>query len=350
MLRHYFKIGFRSLLKQKLLAFINVFGLSIGIACFILLSSYAINEFSFDRFHKNGKDIYQVYEWRRPVSGNEETSLSTAMPLGPAMKKDIPDVMEYIRLKQPNNESVLKVGDKLQRVLVSFADPGFFSFFSFPLKYGNSASVLGKLNNIVISESKAKELFGNENAIGKEVQIKAQDDFQPFIVSGVAHDVPSNSSIRFEVMASFAFLETTKMGAMFNNWYTTSFRTFVRLNPTSKLAGDQKRLLNFYNTYNPPDEGQAKEKRPRVSYALEPLFAIHTDTSLSDSAGIPATDPETIWIIVAIATGVLIIACINFTTLAIARSAARSTEVGVRKVIGAAKKQLFSSFLLKPYC
>jgi putative ABC transport system permease protein len=346
MIRHYLKIALRSLLKQKMLAFINVSGLSVGIACFMLLLLYAVNEFSFDRFHKNEKEIYRVYEWTKATDGSEEGSVSMAMPLGPALKKDFPDAKDYLRFKQPMNESPVRISSNdVRNVQMSFADPQFFSFFSFPLKYGNPKTALKNLNDLVLTEAKAKELFGNDNVIGKTIQIKVIDSFQPFIISAVAKDIPPNSSMRFQAMASFSFLQATEFGKQFNNWYTTAFRTYVQLQPGSTLPNDSKRLSSFHDTYNPDQVAHANQNKPLITYGLQPLHSIHTDTRLNDPEGVATVDPKTIWIIFCIAAGVLFIACINFTTLAIGRSITRSTEVGIRKVIGAARKQLIFQFL-----
>jgi len=345
MIRHYFKVAIRSLSKQKVLAFINVSGLSVGVACFILLLLYSVNELSFDRFHKNEKDIYRVYEWTKALDGNGEGSVSMPMPLGPSMKKDMPDVLNYVRLKQPVAESFMRIDNDVRRVQLSYADPQFFSVFTFPFKYGNASTALRAINNLVVTETKAIELFGNDDVIGKMVQIKVENQFQSFVIGGVIWDIPANSSIRFDVMGSFAFLETTNFGQRFNNWYTTSFRTYIQLRPGSSLPNDTKRLEAFHTTYNPAEEPQPKKDRPSVTYGMQPLRSIHTDTMLNDPAGIAAVNPKTIWIIFSIGAGVLFIACINFTTLAIGRSVSRSIEVGIRKVIGAERRQLIFQFL-----
>jgi len=345
MLRNYFKIALRNLSRQKILAFINVFGLSTGIAFFILLLLYSVNELSFDRFHKNERNIYCVYDVAKGLDGSSQYSASVAMPLGPTIRKDMPDVINYVRLKQLPVESYLRTNNELRGVTLSFADPQFFSVFTFPLKYGNASSALKGLNNLVITASKAKELFGTDNVVGKTVQLKIFDDFQPFIISAVAEDMSANSSIRFDVMGSFAFFETTKFGMMFNNWYTTAFRTFVQLRAGSSLPGDINRLAAFHHAYNEDDATITKKTKSLVTYGLLPLRSIHTDTRINDITDTETVDPKTIWIILGIAAAILLIACINFTTLAIGRSAGRGKEVGVRKVIGAERSQLVFQFL-----
>ena len=344
MFKNYFKIAWRNLLRQKTLAFINVFGLSVGIAFFILLVLYSVNELSFDRFHKSAGNIYCVYDHARGPDGIDQYTAITAMPLGPAMKKDIPDVINYVRLKQMPDEATMRINTKINSTKISFTDSQFFSVFTFPLKYGNASTALQGVNNLVITSLKAKELFGTDNVIGKTVELKVPKDFQPFIISAVAQDMPVNSSIRFDVIGNFAFLESTRFGEMFNNWYTTAFRTFVQLRAGSSLPGDVNRLTTFHHSYNPDDATKAL-----ATYGLLPLQSMHTETRISEITDTETVERKTIWIILLIAAATLLIACINFTTLAMGRSAGRGKEVGVRKVIGAERGQLIFQFLSEAF-
>ena len=347
MIRNYFKIALRSLTKQKVLALINVFGLSVGIACFSMFLLYAVNEFNFDRFHKDANNIYRVYEWNAVMNGGQ-TNLP--MPVGPALKQDLPGIENYVRLFNPWQESLLQTGKDIHRVKVSYADPEFFSVFSFSLKYGNAATALRDMNNIVLTESKAKELFGTYNVIGQTVQLKVDNQFRPFIISAIAKNIPANSSLHFDAIGNFHFTETTLDGkAAMNNWNLGAYQTFVQLKPGSNLPNASKRLIDFRQKYYPGEEAQMKKNgltwkgnvQP-VTYGLQPLRSMHTDTKVSDENSV---NTKTIWILLIIAGGILLIACINFTTLAIGRSAGRSKEVGVRKVLGAGRKQLIFQFL-----
>jgi putative ABC transport system permease protein len=349
MFKNYFKTAWRNLSRQRTLAFINIFGLSVGIAFFILLLLYSVNELSFDRFHKNEKNIYCVYDYAKGLDGSVQATAITAMPLGPTIKKDMPDVLDYVRLKQMPDEGVMRVNAEMHNVKLSFADSQFFSVFTFPLKYGNASTALHGLNSLVVTSSKAKELFGTDNVIGKTVQLKVPRDFQLFVITAVAEDMPANSSIHFDVMGSFAFLASTRFGEMFNNWYTTSFRTFVQLRAGSSLPGDMNRLATFHHLYNEDDAPITKNTKSEVTYGLLPLRSIHTETSIHDITDIETIEPKTIWIILFIAGAILLIACINFTSLAVGRSAGRGKEVGVRKVIGAERSQLIYQFLSEAF-
>src|SRR4051812_21081521 len=138
MLKHYFKIALRNLRRQKVLALINILGLSVGLGCFSLFLLYAVNEFSFDRFHKNAKNIYRVYRWTEAMQGEKASGdIYLPMPLGPAIRQDIPDVENYVRLQEAWGESYVKVDNTVSRIRISYADPQIFSVFSFPLRSGN---------------------------------------------------------------------------------------------------------------------------------------------------------------------------------------------------------------------
>ena len=353
MIKHYFKIALRNLGRQKILSFINISGLSIGLACFSLFLLYAVNEFNFDRFNKNADDIYRVYRWSEAMNGQEASGdVYMPSPLGLAMKTDLPDVKEYVRLRDAWGESFMRIDGTVRRSKVSYADPSIFSVFSFPLKYGNTQEALKALHNLVITKLKAKELFGEDNVVGRTIDIKIDDAFVPFTISGVAENIPANSSIQFELLGNFSYLETTNSGKRgVNNWNRSSYITYVQLNPGSGLPNDIRKLAAFRHKYYPDEEKELKDagfkwegNKPPVSFGLQPLKAGHTDTKIFGGS-VEQVNPRTIWILLSIAAGVLLIACINFTTLAIGRSARRAKEVGVRKVIGSERKHLITQFL-----
>ncbi len=352
MIKHYFKIALRNLGRQKVLSFINIIGLSLGLACFFLFLLYAVNEFNFDRFHKNADNTYRLYRWTIPMNGEKaEGDTYLPSPAGPAMRQDLPDVENYVRLQAGWGESFIKTDGNVTRMPVSYADPSLFSVFSFPLKYG-SKDALKELQNLVITREKAKQLFGTDNVVGRTIEIKVDTSFVPFIVSAVAENIPANSSIQFDLLASFQFWETTNSGKRgLNNWHRSSYQTYIQLRPGSGLMNDAQKLAVFRHKYYPDEEKELKESgfkwegnAPPVRYGLQPLRAGHTDITIY-SGSVESVNPKTIWILLSIAGGVLLIACINFTTLAIGRSARRAKEVGLRKVIGGGRRQLVTQFL-----
>ena len=365
MFKSYFKITLRSLQKQKVFASINIIGLSIGITCFSLLLLFVLNEFSFDKFHKNASVIFRPYVTNNTLSGSpdfDNTDYSSysgtkSTPLGEAMKKYLPDVVDYSRVQLPWGENLIRVGNNVHRSEVTYADASFFSIFSFPLKYGSPSNALRNLNNIVLTESVAKEFFGTDNVVGQTIEISIGGTFQPFTVTAIAKNIPENSSLRFAVLGNFEYaINNNNNFYVGNNWHPIARETFVQLRPDSKLPADSKRLSGFLHAYTPGFIGDMKsfgatwkQGEEPLLLKLQPLLSIHTDTwfngwGFTDYAKIA---PETLWILLSIAVGILLIACINFTTLAIGRSAGRSKEVGVRKVIGAERKQIIFQFLVE---
>lgn len=362
MLKSYLKIALRNLQRQKGFAFINVFGLAVGIACFSLLILFVTNERSFDRFHRNAANIYRTYTiWDPSLMSGDQTTVYTDysnfanQPIGEAMKQDLPDVENLVKLRLPWGDNLVRADSKVIRSPVGFADGSLFSVFDFPLKYGTKGGVLKGIDDIVLTESRAKQLFGsNDNVVGRTVDIQLGTKYFPFKVSGVAFDPPPNSTIRFDVLASSAFARSRRADAfdIGSNWHPTVDQTYVLLKPGSKLAERPERLDAFIRKYSPLSSmGDLNKTWKRatmpVTLKLQPLRSIHTDTWFHGWAftDYEKIDPVTLWILLGIAGGILLIACINFTTLAVGRSAKRSKEVGLRKVVGAEKRQIIFQFL-----
>jgi len=347
MLKHYVRIAIRNLARLKVLTFINVFGLSVGLACCSLFLLYAVNEFSYDRWHRHADRTFRVNQvWTRDDS-TQAGMAGLYMPLGPAMKKDFPDVEDYLRIST-NGDRIIRINNQLTRLPVSFADPQFFSFFTFPLLTGRDPNVLRDPHSVVLTRDRAIQLFGSLNIIGRQVEIRTDTSFQLFTVSGVAENPPANSSIRFDILGSFEYLLTTgdRKDAI-NSWHRTNGdETYVRLRTGSHLSKEPERLLQFRFKYYPEElEIYQKDKKIVASFGLQPLNTLHTNSNIESGPPGSTTDPKNIWILLSIAAGILLIASINFTTLAIARSAGRAREVGVRKVIGGRRYQLMGQFL-----
>lgn len=354
MLKNHLKIALRNLARQKVLTFINVFGLSAGLACFTLFMLYAVNEFSFDRLHEKSDRIFRVYRWTEAMRGDDaEGDPYMPMPLGPAMKHDFADVETFVRFREAWGKDFIRANNSVSRIGVTFADPQVFEVFSFRLQRGDPTTALRELRSIVLTEKNAQRLFGEDDPIGKTVEIKLEKEFEAFTITAIAEDLPANSSIQFEALANFEFLNNTAWGKRSqDNWFRSSLSTFVLLRPGSTLANEAQRLLAFRQKYYPNEEADLRKQGfwtgegAPITYGLQPLRAMHTDTRIWGGPT-AAIDPKTVWILLAIAAGVLLIACINFTTLAIGRSAGRAREVGIRKVVGSQRRQLVSQFLVE---
>lgn len=349
MLQNYLKSALRSLWKNKGIAAINVTGLSIGLACFSLFLLHVIDEFSFERMHEKSDRLYRVYVHEQEgLSGDPESkSPYLPMPLGPAMQADFPDVVRYTRYRG-FGDSFVRTSAGVQTERVEFADTSFFSMFTFPLLYGNATEALSAPGNVVLTEKTALRLFGESNPVGKILEIKLEEHFEPFTVSAVAQNLPSNSTCKFEILLPFSRFAITRNGQRVQNqWRSSSMMTFVELRPGSGLANHPAQLLQFRQKYFPEEDQELRNKGlwakagAPVTYGLQPLLSLHNDTSVEGAAG----NPQQTMILLGIGLMILLIACINFTTLAIGRSAGRAREIGVRKVIGATRNQLSGQFM-----
>jgi putative ABC transport system permease protein len=357
MILHYAKIALRNLSRQKILAFINVFGLSVGIACFSLFLLYAVNEFSYDQFHKNGNSIYRVIDWSAGDKDREPGGdASSYTPVGPAMKQDLPDVVNFVRVMN-GREHFVKLDGKVSSSGLSFADPQLLNVFSFKLIAGNAADALKEPHNVILTRDKALQLFGSTDVVGKRIDIKMddqQDQFEAFKVGGVAENIPTTSTIQFDLLGNFDYVLGTEDGKeSANNWHMTlGTNTYVQVRKGSQLMNNENQLAAFRHKYYADEEAFMKKegrwdgKSPYpFSFRLQPLRDMHTSVHVDSGVPGSTTNPKNLWILISIAAGILLIACINFTTLAIGRSAGRAKEVGVRKVIGSGRKQLIYQFL-----
>jgi len=346
MLKHYIRIAIRNLSRQKVLTIINISGLSIGLACFSLILLFAVNEFSYDRYRTNAEHIFRVDEVYTRDDGSQSGDAGLYTPLAPAMKKEFPDVMEAVRLS-PAGQQIVKVGEKVFRLPVGYADPKFLSVFSFPLLTGRD-DVLKDVGNVVLTRSRAIQLFGSWDVVGKTISVKKDTSWNLFTVAAVAEDIPANTNVSFDILGSYEYLlANSDRQEAADNWHRTNGdKTFVLLRPDSRLMNEPDRLLQFRLRHYPDEAANYRAKKKlTAAFVLHPLRELHTITNVDDGPPGGTTDPKNVWILLAIAGSIVLIASINFTTLAIARSARRAKEVGVRRVVGGLKRQLIVQFL-----
>jgi putative ABC transport system permease protein len=348
MLKHYLRIAIRNLARQKVLTFINISGLSLGLACFSLILLFAVNEFSYDRWRAHADRIYRVDAMWTRDDGSQAGDAGGHMPLGPAMKKEFPDVEQSVRVSAPEDR-IIRVGDKVFRLPVKFADAGALGFFSYPLVAGDE-DALKDPHHVVITRGRALQLFGTWDAVGRTIAIKVDTSYQLLTVGAVAEDIPANSNVSFDMLGSFDYLLTVpERREAANSWRMTfGDQTYVLLRPDSRLAEQQDRLAEFRMRHYPDEAKRQKgKKKPQATgrFVLHPLRDLHTIANVEAGPPGTTTDPKNIWILLAIAGGIVLIASINFTTLAIARSAGRAREVGVRRVVGGLRRQLVVQFL-----
>jgi len=347
MIKNYFKIAWRNLLKNKTFSLINIAGLSIGLACTMLILLYVKDEISFDKFHKNVNNIYRIVSKSKRGSVDYKNS-HTGFLQGPQFAKNVPGIESFVRIQSSAED--IKTGTEIQSQELLRVDPIFFSVFSFPLLNGNAATCLSEPNSIVMSEDFAKKQFGTSDAVGKIVMLKDDNQFVPFKVTAVAKRCPQNSSIKFEVLLPFKESEAEAQNK--DNWYNFFLNTFVVLNPKADLPAVEKQMQTFYlheasETFKEMIKrygGGADESMG--TYFLQSYTDMHMNTELPAQNGlVNASNPIYSYILSGIALFILLIACINFVNLTIARSLKRSKEIGIRKVIGGDRNQLIIQFL-----
>ncbi len=333
--------------RNKIYSFINIAGLSLGLACAMLILLYVKDEVSFDRFHKNVNNIYRIVGVQK--FGNEvHKSGNTGFLQGPRFTQNVPGINTFVRV-QSGNEDV-KNGTEIKSQSLLFVDSGFFKVFTFPLLHGDASSCLTEPHSIVLSEDEAIKRFGTKEAVGKLVMVKQDSTFVPYKVTAVARRVPQNSSIQFDMVLPFR--ETEADAKNNDNWFNFFLNTFVVINPNASLQTVEKQMNKFYiNDASSTFEEMAKrfgmgKDASMGTYGLQAFTNMHLSTELPPQNGlVHASSPMYSYILSGIALFVLLIACINFINLTVARSVKRAKEIGIRKVIGGDRKQLIRQFM-----
>ncbi len=341
MLRNYLTIAFRNLWKSKGYTTVNVTGLSVAfcICVFLFLVSYL--QLTFDSFHEDRDRIFKTYFVSNNPDGTERQG-AMSLPVGPALEADYPEIEGFARVMS-GRKSTVEVNGKYFDKLVVMTDPDFFDIFSFKLLQGNKVNVLNNLGNIVISRNMAEAIFGSEDPMGKSLAVGSGSNRKDYVVTGVSEDVPSNSSIQYDALIRIE--NGDNYASDKNNWAANSHALFIKLPANVEHAAFEMRLKAFSKKYFAGTIKELREKGAKpdqfgdiFAVRLQNLGKVHFDREISGGKGAPIA---LIYTLLAIAFFILLIACINFINLSIARSFTRAREVGVRKSLGALKKQLF---------
>ncbi|MBS1575080.1 MAG: ABC transporter permease, partial [Bacteroidetes bacterium] len=346
MFRNYFKTAFRNLRRNKVYSFINIAGLSLGLACAMLIMLYVKDEISYDRFHKGIGQVYRVVNKTiKPDGSVGSINGFSGYFQGPKFAANIPEIKSFVRYQQNNLD--LKTGTEVKSQEVFYADSSFFSAFSFPLLSGNPKTALKEPNAVVISEDMAKREFGTKDALGKTLLFRNEEKFDSYIVSGVAKKCPQNSSIKFDVLMPIKVSKEDE--ANNENWFNFFMNTFVVLNPGADIKAVEAKMKNVYETDAAATIKMMAEKydfKDKAVYFLQPFLDMHLNKELgADNGLVDSSNPTYSYILSGIAIFILLIACINFINLTIARSVKRAKEIGIRKVVGGERKQLIMQFL-----
>ena len=321
-------------------------GLAIGIASCLLLLSYVAFQFSYDNFNKNRKDIYRVgldfYQNNKLTAQSEENYSA----VGPALKKDFPEVIGQARLLNMGykNNCVFTYQDKhFKETKFLYADASFLTMFSFPFEEGNPATALSQPYSAVISESTARKLFGNQNPIDQ--RIRMDDDDRNLVictVTGVFKDIPENSHIKFNILFSYSTLESGNNAQYWfeNNWDQKNFYTYILLRPGTDPGELAAKLPDFINRHIPGE----KDKHQQSEFTLQPLEKIHLTSNRTDEPEETGNEKAVTFLII-IAIFIITIAWVNYINLSTAGALNRAKEIGVRKVLGSRRIQLIKQFL-----
>jgi len=339
MLKNYLKIAFRNIKKSKTYSFINILGLAIGVACCILILFYIMDEVSFDSYHENADRIFRVVDSGDAPGGMSFDLALTSAPFAPTMKADFPEVEDAVRLYR-RRQIVAKGDINDYEDNLFYSDSSLFNIFSFPLIKGNPATALQSPHTVVLSESTARKYFGNQDPLNSTLQIEEQD----CLVTGVMKDIPKNSHFAADLFISFKTLEQIPIFQQnyMQNWVRHEFYTYILLTKGQSYTELEAKMPAFIDKY--AAEPVKAMLGGTLSSSLQPLKSIHLHSHLQVEIS-PNSDIKYIYIFSLIAFIILLIACVNFMNLATARSAKRSLEVGLRKVVGANRTQLIRQFL-----
>lgn len=345
MIKNYFTIAWRSLWKEKVFTGLNIIGLSVAFAVSLLLSMYALFELSYDRFHKNTDSIYQIYATQQTSTG-PIVYTSKPIPFASTLQKEVPGVELITRY----NSAVVRVtnGDKELQLGAAYVDPSFFSIFSYPVADGDKEQLTADESTIVITKDAAKMLFGEENGLGRTVNLLLQGKQTPFTISAILENIPVQSSMKFDIALNFKNQPDVVFTNNLDNWDNANHSVYLKLsngiNPSqfekSTKAFTALHFKDFIENCKrdgvQPDENGVYKQQKLLSYA-----DTHFTTEINGNAQISRLYP---YLVLGVAFLVLFIANANFINMSIAKSTGRLREIGMRKTLGASKTQLFFQF------
>lgn len=338
MLKNYLKIAFRSLWRSKIHSGINILGLSLGITVCILIVLFVNDEWTFDIIHSKSDRIYRV--WARENWGENQVFFYTTTPfaMGPALKDNFAEVEKQVRINSVGAQ--VKAGENTFTESVMIGGQDFFDLFDFKLAAGDRNS-LHHASAVVITEKMARKYFGDNNPIDKVISLQLGETFEDFAVKAVVAQIPTNSSIQFDILISdLNYPKLYSERALTQAWFNITPETFVLL----KEGVDPINLESKFPSLFRSILGEEEFTKSHYEAGLQPITSIHLDTSFPAGSS-PVSNPKYSYILAAIALLILFVACINFVTLSVGRSIKRAKEVGIRKVVGAHRRQLISQFI-----
>ncbi len=339
MFENYLKTALRNIRRHKGFSFINIAGLAVGMACFLLIVFYVRFENGYDSFHKNGRDIYLVVRENTAENYTEDKAI-TGAPLAPLLLQNFPSVEDAVRLTAFRGEFVSRGENKFLETRFFYVDDSIFKVFTFPLAQGNPKTALRDPFTVVLTAETAQKYFGGKNPLDQVLSYNYFGRSFDFRVTGVLKPIPRNSQFEFDFLASYASLRPLlgENGQYFltRHWDSPTW-TYVKLRAGADPAGLNKQFPAFSEKF------VDKWSYASINHRLQPLRDLYFHSPGPAIGG--HGSPRLVLVLSAIAGFILLIACINFMNLATARSESRAREIGIRKVVGSEKRQLIAQFL-----
>lgn len=354
MFKNYLKTGFRYIKRQKLNSAVNIFGLSLGLACCILIFLFAADEYSYDRFYEKSDRIFAVVQH---IHHFNDTRIGSPAPMGQALKENYPEVTDCVRLYDYFS-GLVKYKNNIFNEDILLSDPNFFGIFSFTLEKGNPETAIESENSVVISRNMAVKYFGNEDPMGKELTITIRTREKNFIVSGITENCPKSSTIQFDFLINLKNYESVAGRGLLSRWdMNLSYKAFLLLEDGASSGAVEQKFPDFINNYFKPNaERIFNNQRNRdfsspegeiVSYRLLNIQDLHFSPGISRFGN--ESDKSSLFILGGIAVFILLIALINYMNLFTGTSSVRATEIGVRKILGADKNKIALQFLSESF-
>lgn len=346
MLSNHFKISFRQLMKHKAFAFINIFGLTLGFLCFILLSLYIHDELSFDLFHNDSARIYRVLQHEKMEDGTLRDVATTAARIGPEAASQFPEIEAVTRISSIGRMTMGNDPDNRGYEAVNITDSNIFSFFNFPLLQGDATTALTEPDAVVLSESTARKYFGTTDVLGKSIwtSIVRNDKPVEFTITGIMKDFPKNSHIQLDVIfsdSSWPSIFSWYQDFASSDWESNTYLTYVKLRDPENRTSVEPKITKLVKDHYPAT------KTFKSEFTLQLLSDIHLNSANIQDSDVPGNgmNPFYLYMFGGVGVLLLLIACLNYMNLSTAAALKRTREIGTRKTLGAQRLQLISQFI-----
>jgi putative ABC transport system permease protein len=341
MILNYARIAARHIWRYRGHSFIKIFGLSLGMVSCLLIYLFVADELSFDDFHENGNDLYRFVQVQFDKNSGRGSGFIESLPppVGPELVRSVPEILRQTRYVA--GQGVVRYRDKVFNETLTLVDPSFLEMFTFPLVAGDARSALADEHHLVLTRSRATKYFGDEDPLGRTLTITLGPSSRDFLVTGVVAEAPANSTLRFDLLIPFDNLPAvTNDPGILQDWSRWYCPLFVLLRPTATPGGVVPALDRFCRQYfGPTIERYVREGHDPFRFELQRVRDMRLDTRFAGAAA-----PSTSYLLSAIALAILLTACVNFMNLSVGSASSRSVEVGVRKVLGAGKRELLHQF------